>query len=61
MQNVNNFLKEIEATHGHPFGNGKNKELNIYLHLNSEAMKQAEEIDLKIKDYKFLFQMNFHN
>jgi hypothetical protein len=20
-----------------------------------------EEIDLKIKDYKFLFQMNFHN
>ncbi len=23
--------------------------------------KILEEIDLKIKDYKFLFQMNFHN
>jgi aspartyl-tRNA(Asn)/glutamyl-tRNA(Gln) amidotransferase subunit A len=43
MQNVNNFLKEIDK---------KNKDLNIYLHLNSEAMKQAEEIDLKIKDKK---------
>lgn len=43
MQNVNNFLKLIDK---------KNKDLNIYLHLNSEAMKQAEEIDLKIKDKK---------
>jgi len=43
MQNVNNFLKAIDK---------KNKELNIYLHLNSEAMKQAEEIDLKIKNKK---------
>lgn len=41
MQNVNSFLKEIDK---------KNKDLNIYLHLNSEAMKQAEEIDLKIKN-----------
>jgi len=43
MQNVNNFLKVIDA---------KNKDLNIFLHLNSEAMKQAEEIDLKIKHGK---------
>jgi aspartyl-tRNA(Asn)/glutamyl-tRNA(Gln) amidotransferase subunit A len=43
MQNVNNFLKAIDK---------KNKDLNIYLHLNSEAMKQAEEIDLKIKNKK---------
>ncbi len=43
MQNVNNFLKEIDK---------KNKDLNIYLHLNSEAMKTAEEIDLKIKQKK---------
>jgi len=43
MQNVNNFLKEIDK---------KNKELNIYLHFNSEAMKQAEEIDLKIEEKK---------
>ncbi|MBP7708400.1 Asp-tRNA(Asn)/Glu-tRNA(Gln) amidotransferase subunit GatA [Candidatus Pacearchaeota archaeon] len=43
MQNVNNFLKEIDK---------KNKDLNIYLHLNSEAMKIAEEIDLKIKQKK---------
>jgi aspartyl-tRNA(Asn)/glutamyl-tRNA(Gln) amidotransferase subunit A len=43
MQNVNNFLKVIDA---------KNKDLNIFLHLNSEAMKQAEEIDLRIKHGK---------
>jgi len=43
MQNVNNFLKVIDS---------KNKELNIFLHLNSEAIKQAEEIDLKIKEGK---------
>jgi len=43
MQNVNNFLKVIEE---------KNKNLNIFLHLNSEAMKQAEEIDLRIKHGK---------
>jgi aspartyl-tRNA(Asn)/glutamyl-tRNA(Gln) amidotransferase subunit A len=43
MQNVNNFLSAIDK---------KNKDLNIYLHLNSEAMKQAEEIDLKIKHKK---------
>lgn len=43
MQNVNNFLKIIDE---------KNKDLNIFLHLNSEAMKQAEEIDLKIKHGK---------
>ncbi|VVB80151.1 Amidase [uncultured archaeon] len=43
MQNVNNFLTAIDK---------KNKDLNIYLHLNSEAMKQAEEIDLKIKQKK---------
>ena len=43
MQNVNNFLKVIDA---------KNKDLNIFLHLNSEAIKQAEEIDLKIKHKK---------
>lgn len=43
MQNVNNFLKKIDQ---------KNKDWNIYLHLNSEAMRQAEEIDLKIKNKK---------
>lgn len=41
MQNVNNFLKVIDT---------KNKDLNIFLHLNSQAMKQAEEIDLKIRN-----------
>lgn len=42
-QNVNDFLKTIDE---------KNKELNIFLHLNSEAIKQAKEIDLKIKQGK---------
>jgi len=42
MQNVTNFVKEIE----------KKKDLNIYLHLNSQALKQAEEIDLRIKNKK---------
>jgi len=42
-KNVANFLKKIDE---------KNKDLNIYLHLNSEALKQAEEIDLKIKNKK---------
>jgi aspartyl-tRNA(Asn)/glutamyl-tRNA(Gln) amidotransferase subunit A len=43
MQNVNNFLKEMDK---------KNKELNAYLFMNEEALKQAEEIDLKIKHKK---------
>jgi aspartyl-tRNA(Asn)/glutamyl-tRNA(Gln) amidotransferase subunit A len=43
MKNVNNFLTAIDK---------KNKDLNIYLFLNNEAMKQAEEIDLKIKNKK---------
>lgn len=43
MQNVQNYLDEISK---------KNKELNAFLSLNSEAIKQAEEIDLKIKHDK---------
>ncbi len=45
VQNVSNFLDKIEKS---------NKELNIYLHLNPEALKKAEEIDLKIKNKKSL-------
>lgn len=39
-KNVMNFLKNIKE---------KNNELNIYLHLNSEALKQGESIDKRIK------------
>jgi aspartyl-tRNA(Asn)/glutamyl-tRNA(Gln) amidotransferase subunit A len=42
-KNIKSFLNKIEA---------ENKNLNIFLHLNPDAIKQAKEIDKKIKQGK---------
>ncbi len=42
-ENVLNFTKQIDKL---------NKELNIYLVINEEALKQAEELDKRIKEKK---------
>jgi aspartyl-tRNA(Asn)/glutamyl-tRNA(Gln) amidotransferase subunit A len=44
VDNVLNFSKKISTP--------KTKKLNIFLHLNEEALKQAKEIDKKIKQKK---------